>query len=437
MVTARHAATTLLIEAAERFPDIQPTTAALRDVADSREQQLATAITRTVMQRWITLEYLLDVFLRQPCNKLEPAMRGVLLGGAAQLIFLNRLPSYAVVDETVNLARKLVRPKAAGLVNAVLRKIAGLVQHEVTGKPWEPSAERLPTDDGFIPLSEPLLPEPAKDMAFHLAVATSQRVEFVRALHKQFGEEDATAICQYATVNPPTVVTVEDGFEVGEYPCREHDEPNAVVFDGSYDELRAFLTGHAQRRVQDTASTRAAAVTADLKPQMIVDFCAGRGTKSRQLALLHPEATVMAGDIDEHRFEDLCEAAKQVANLQAVRPQDIEPGCADLLLLDVPCSNSGVLARRPEARYRLTPKSYQQLQQKQRQIVKDTIALIKPGGHLLYSTCSLTQSENESQVQWIAKSFDAAILNQELTLPAGRDTSYHDGAFHALLKLNQ
>ena len=108
----------------------------------------------------------------------------------------------------------------------------------------------------------------------------------------------------------------------------------------------------------------------------------------------------------------------------------------DRLVLDVPCSNTAVLARRPEARYRFSAATIESLAELQRAIIEQTIHLLHPGGHLLYSTCSLEPAENHEQVEWIRRRFAAQLVHQSLTTPSGTGTSYHDGSYHALLRMN-
>src|SRR5690606_20425291 len=125
---------------------------------DVRDHRLALAIHRTVLHRWMSLEYLLDAVSGRPLHRMEPTMRAVLLAGAAQLLFMERLPTHAVVDESVELAKKLVRPGAGGLTNAVLRKIAALVGARDDATPWTPARDRLPLGDGTLTLTDDLLP---------------------------------------------------------------------------------------------------------------------------------------------------------------------------------------------------------------------------------------------------------------------------------------
>jgi 16S rRNA (cytosine967-C5)-methyltransferase len=437
--TARAAATAALALAAEQFPNLDPVTPDLAPL-DARDRRLAQAITRAAIQRWITLELLLDSLLRQPMHTLEPALRGLLLGGAAQLLVMDRLPVHAVVDSTVELAKLTVRQGAAGLVNAVLRKFAQLPVAVRLDQPWKPAADRLPLDGGCLRLRDPLLPDPGHDLVAHLALATSHPEHLVRQWVQQQGPEAATAICEHGIIAPPTVVAVEPGFDVaaGSEDWKPHQMPGFLAWEGSHDALVSFLQGHASRRVQDPAAALTVQSTARLELKRIVDYCAGRGTKTRQLATLHPQARVFASDPDPGRFADLEQLGRTLANVTVVPPAQLahalggEP--ADLLLLDVPCSNTAVLGRRAEARYRYTAKTRRSLIDLQRRIMCDSAALARPA-YVLYATCSLLEQENQEQITWLCDKLGGSRLHEQVTLPAGVGASFHDGSYHALVRL--
>jgi 16S rRNA (cytosine967-C5)-methyltransferase len=443
--SARAVAARALAHAAESFPHLGPCpldTAGL----DDREARLALAIHRTALQRWLTLEFLLDGFLRQPMHALEAPLRGVLLSAAAQLLFLPRLPAHAVVDESVRLARRQVRPGAAGLVNAVLRRLAPLVCNPVPDQPWSPARDRLPLARGFLPLSEPLLPDPEL-LDAHLAAATSHPLDLVRHWLAALGPERTMALCVHDLRTPPTLVAVEPGFSassVENIPTPTAAGAGFIVWNGSHDELSRFLAGDVHRRVQDPAAALAVQATAELAPRRIVDFCAGRGTKTRQLATLHPGTEILAGDPDPQRLADLRTVATCLPNVRVLTPAQMRklgPGTVDLLVLDVPCSNTAVLARRPEARYRFSPATLRSLVRLQRGIVASAKALPAPGGHILYTTCSLEEQENATQARWIAATLHASMVREQLLLPASGHAEidpyypfYHDGSYHALLR---
>jgi 16S rRNA (cytosine967-C5)-methyltransferase len=178
-----------------------------------------------------------------------------------------------------------------------------------------------------------------------------------------------------------------------------------------------------------------------MTPGLIVDYCAGRGTKTRQLAVTHPAAQIVATDPDRQRFKELKATFEGHERVRVVdfREMDEFAGQADLLLLDVPCSNAGVLARRPEARYRYRPELFESIEKLQREIIGASSRLLKRDGDrvtgtLVYSTCSIEPSENEEQAAWAAKTLGMNVERTELTLPGGDGTTYHDGGFFAILK---
>lgn len=438
--TARAIAALAIAHASADFPDLQPCVLDVSPLADSRDQQLATAIHRATLQRWLTLEHLLNGFLRQPCDQIEPPLRAILLTAAAQLLLFDRLPDYAVVDEAVELSRQVVRPGAAGLVNAVLRRVAGLVDKHVTGEQWVAAADCIPVEGGHVKLRKPCLPDPKVDMPGHLGIATSHPMPLVKQWYEELGEGGAIAACMHGIVTPPTIVAVEEDFDIAEDSRLEpHDRAGFVVWRGPRGELAAFLDDHPERRVQDPGAAVAVRSLEGMTPAVIVDYCAGRGTKSRQLAAMFPDATVIASDTDADRLTDLRMTAAHYPNLEAVYPGEVRQrvgrGGADILLLDVPCTNTAVLARRPEARYRYSPRSRQELATIQRGIIDAARSLIRPGGTVLYSTCSLLRDENEEQAEWCAKRLDGSLARQTLTMPGGSATAYHDGGYFALIEL--
>lgn len=436
--TPRGLAAATIARAAAQFPLIEPTPINVDRLAP-RDAALAVAIQRTVLQRWLTLEYLLDLHLRKPLVTMQPEMAGVLLSGAAQLLFFERLPAHAVVDESVKLAREMVRPQAAGMVNAVLRRVSESVAG-VSHHPWIPSVDALPVDTGQARLNCQL--PPLAPLADYLAVATSHPRALVESWLAQFGETTTVELTAHGVAIPPVVVVLEPDFDFTAMPERvmQHARAGFGVWTGSVRELSAFVKSHPCRRVQDPASTREVASTTAIEPRLILDLCAGRGTKTRQLAALHPSSRVLATDIDPLRFQILREATCDLPNVSVVQPSSIESearraGGADLVLLDVPCSNTAVLARRPEARYRYSPETLASLRRTQRRILEQSRPMLRPGAHVLYSTCSLERGENQEQTQWFSKRSGATMVGESLTPPSGRGSSYQDGSYYALLRM--
>ena len=424
---ARLAAAGAAVRLAARFPDlplIEPEIARLSP-ADAR---LCTAIHRHSLQRWLTIEAVLQGALRQPVAKLDPVVRGVLVNAGAQLLFMDRLPDYAVIDGAVALTRKLDRKRATGLVNTTLRKVAGFVAGP-EDQPWAPAADAVPLAvagadaPATVRLSRPLLPKPDNLLA-HLSVAASLPLPLLQRWFKLFGRERATEIALQGLVSPPTYV-IED-----EAPRR---------WEGSHAELIEFLADAPARRVQDPASLAsvAAVKAVGVDPNRVLDLCAGRGTKSRQLAAVFPGAQVDAWDPDAARAADLGLAAEAVGNLDMLDAVPAEGGRYDLVVLDVPCSNTGVLARRPGARYRATARSRDSLVALQREIIAEGLKQLAPGGHLLYCTCSIDPEENEDQAQWLVAESGGGEVRAQATLLPLAGPGGHDGSYHALIRLNR
>src|SRR5690606_23354186 len=143
----------------------------------------------------------------------------------------------------------------------------------------------------------------------------------------------------------------------------------------------------------------------NLSDRLILDYCAGAGTKTAQLAAMHPEARIVATDRDPRRFDLLKERFRGHDRVEVRDIRDLldYAQAVDLLVLDVPCSNTGVLPRRIEAKYRLDDQHLKKLTDVQKQIVADSLVYRRPGGWLLYSSCSIESEENERQVAWINK----------------------------------
>ena len=456
--TARGIAAQALAIAARAFPDLGPTQLDTTGLS-SRDARLATAIYRTAMQRWLTIEYLLNQHLRQLLREIEPTMQGVLISAGAQLLFINRLPARAVINESVELSKVLVRPGAAGMTNAVLRRLSEMVEG-IAPEPWTLGNNRLPIDNATLKLRGSPLSDP-EELAKHLAIATSHPQTLVTRWIETLGEQAATGVCLQGVLVPPTIVAVEPGFpgilgltgmtakaliDADETPTwQPHAAPEFVVWLGTHDELVTFLNEHPARRVQDPASAHPVQATASLSLSRCVDYCAGRGTKTRQLAQLHPDAKIFATDTDTQRLASLRESVVEYDNITVVEPTAITkvcpPGSVDLLLLDVPCSNTAVLGRRPEARYRFSENSLHSLTSLQRDIADQTIGLVRPEGYLLYSTCSLEPEENQDQARWIVGHYGADLINESLTLPGAEDqgesnnNNYHGGGYYALVKM--
>ncbi len=425
-----------LSEQCQDWPDLKPLMPDTRGL-DPRDARLAERIYRESMRRLISLRHLLGTHLRQPFDDLEPRLRAVLLAGACQLLLMDRIPDHAAVDESVHWARRRIRSGAAGLVNAVLRRIA---ESRGDASPSEPAGESLPRGDGtWLALKDGLLPQ---DSSERLSVQMGLPLWLVRRRLESLDPARARSLMLHDLAEGPVIIAGVSTAQIDADPrLRPHARPGFAVWDGESGGLAAWLAEHPEARVQDPAAAAAVAATSgfDLSGKVIVDACAGGGTKTAQLAALHPGASIIATDVKPAKFERLSARFKDHPRVRVLPAPQVRVmlGQADLLLLDVPCSNSGVLARRVEARHRLGPEHLRDLVRLQKQIVADFIFLLRPGGRILYSTCSLEDEENGKQAEWIARQHRITLVETGWTDPAGlpgEDASaWNDGGYFCLL----
>jgi 16S rRNA (cytosine967-C5)-methyltransferase len=460
---ARDLAFRRLSRQAVRFPDMEiggldDSHASMRTI-DDRDAAFAHAIYDAGVRRWLTLRALLAPLTSQPFDEMEARVRGALFGAAAQIAFLDRVPVHAVINHAVEWCKVRIRPGAGAVANAVLRRFAAIVLDEAGEKRreagWQNGRDELPLGDGTsLRLREAVLPE---DELERLGVATSCPIELIGAWRSRWELADVVRLAQHGLASPPTVLNLKharaDARGLLEGLVTPHASASHAVFTGSRVDLRRILSSRDDVWVQDAGASGAVDSVADLpiKGGLIVDLCAGQGTKTRQLLHTFPEASIVATDVDGPRRETLERVFANHERVRVLPMKQLRAEClekADLVLLDVPCSNTGVLARRPEAKYRCSSATIESLTNVQRQIIADTIPLVSRGsgaegarGRILYSTCSLEQDENDAIAGaggWAAKwhSFAPSRVRRELPRGGpGQDASeYQDGAYSALLE---
>lgn len=424
-----------LSEDAESFPEISLAPLDTGGLS-SRDAGLAGAIHHEVGRRWVTLRYVCEHHLSRPFNKLDAPVRAAVLGGAAQLLLLDRVPAHAAIDTSVEWV-KGHNPKAAALVNAVLRGISRMTGDRVDA--WDDRRDAIPLSDGSArALKEEILPEDALD---RVGVATGVPTSLIRRWGERVSADEARALALHTLSDAPIVFNTTFASDVGSIGSLEaHELDGFSVYTGSREGLGELLSSRSDLWIQDAGSGQAMGVAKDLSPELIVDLCAGKGTKTRQLAAMFPGAQILATDVDRGRFAAL---SRVFAGSERVRVMDIDAlrreahERTDLVVLDVPCSNTGVLPRRGEAKYRVSPAQQKRLMGIQRQIIADSIPMLSPGGKLLYSTCSLEPEENEATALWLGQYHGYRVESELRTEPKGLSGEpgrvYRDGGYALLL----
>jgi 16S rRNA (cytosine967-C5)-methyltransferase len=357
------------------------------------DRNLATALVFGVLRWQIWLDKRVRPLLKKPGAKLEPAVLVALRMGAFQLFFLDRIPAHAAISESVELVKHAGHRFASGMVNAVLRSLA---------RPRDPREDRL---DATAVGAAPSATIDAAVEA-HPAWMVERWVRF-------YGAEAAQAICLHGQRQPATVVRIEgEGTEDELIQSGIQLAPGALltcarlVTAGDVTATAAYREGRV--RIQDEGSQLIAELAAcgegsdATKPENVLDACAAPGGKTLILAERMSEARILACEASAQRLavmrEKLGAHAKRVDFRHADAAAFAEQEKFDLALVDAPCSGTGTLGRNPEIRHRLKPEDLSRHAERQRAILRAVLRAARPGGGVIYSTCSLEREENEEVV---------------------------------------
>jgi 16S rRNA (cytosine967-C5)-methyltransferase len=417
----------------------------------------------TGILRWRgTLEAVISSRLNQPFDTLEMGLRVALWLGTYQLLFQGTA-DYAAVNTAVDLARK-INPRGAGLVNAVLRAITRLEPRRIaataSGDAAAQNALRLGRHllaldfDTNVRFNTAIFADPARDMVAHLAAVRSHPAPFVAHFLKIYPDQ-ASAILLRNNLRPTITLRVDaDQLDVPAVAglTVHAGEPRFLVAAEGWSDVLEQLVDSGKVSPQDPTAARPIRRVAELvaqnalgAPARILDLCAGLGTKTVQLARTFPAARITATDLDNeklHRLHARTEKLK-LSNVQTLPLPEIEnlklqiENRFDLILLDVPCSNTGVFAKRVQSRWRWPMLDHAALAAMQLKLLEQAAALLAPAGTILYSTCSIDPAENQERVgTFVSQNPTFSRRAEEFRLPAlpSAAAAPHDGGYFALLR---
>lgn len=402
-----------------------------------RDKGLCTEIVYGTVRRQLTIDVLLEPYLKRGLSSLDSGVQTILRMSAYQLAFLERLPAYAIIDEAVELTKRRLR-RAAGFVNGVLRSFERAGQANA-------SEATAPTLDARI--EDAIRRKKATGLAA-IALRTSYPEWMVARLVAAYGEETTVALLDASNRPSPLTVRVnrlratevevreqllDEGAEVVE---SGHLSPSALRVRGGIDieSTAAFKDGLVS--VQDEGAMLIAPLL-QLTPDMrILDMCAAPGGKTTHIAELQGDV----GDIDAYdvylqKVKNIQQAAKrlQLKSIHARLGDARQPFDGDVLydavLLDAPCSGLGVMRRRPDIRHRRKPADVDNLATLQRELLFSACSKVRSGGVIVYSTCTLLPEENEQVVESVLAQMDGqfTVDNQISELPEACIDRHHLG----------
>lgn len=420
--------------------------ARLRDAELSPSARgLTTELVHGVIRRRATLDALLAPHSRRPLRQIEPELRVLLHLGIYQLAFLSGAPVYAMVDETVELAKRFRHPEWAGFVNALLRAVSGSLSDETLD---HPGADALPLAGGaYRRLSRNCFPDPARDAGGYLAAAFSFPAWLVARWSDRYPVDELLRLGFW--FNAPPILTLRANLlrttreqmlqalhEAGvAAQALAHPEGVALKASAPVAALPGFADGWFA--VQDESAMHAASLLAPRPGERVLDLCAAPGGKTAHLAAcMQNSGSIVACDVSVERLRRVDENCRRlgatIVETQSISRDGTElpAGPFDAALVDAPCSNTGVLARRPEARWRLKPADIEELAALQRRLLQSALSRLRPGGRVVYSTCSIEPEENERVVASILTNAVVRLVAEHQHIP-GRPG---DGGYQALVQ---
>ena len=375
-----------------------------------QDKSLATAIIYGVLDRKITLDYILSKFLKTPINKTEPFTLMVLRSALYQIKYMDKIPESAAVNEAVKIMKSSKFSRNAGFVNGVLRSV-------------------LRTEVEI----------PKGDSAEDLSVRYSCPLWIVESFLKDYGLADTKALLEESLKPAPTVLRINTvKADISEIEKEYEIKGNSIELTKGIDISNSELYKKGLVYAQDYASQRAVEILSPKSGDRVLDVCSAPGGKAFTMAnLMGNKGEIIACDLYPHRVELIERTAKRlgldiiktaVADATRYNPK---LGEFDCVLCDVPCSGLGVIRRKPEIKYNALP-CLEELKNIQLSILRNAVKYLKKGGKLLYSTCTLRREENEKLVISFQKEYNDLCKVYEHTFMPHKDGT--DGFYCALFE---
>lgn len=380
-----------------------------------QERAFYLRLTEGTLEYQIRLDYILNLFSKTKTERMKPVIREILRMGVYQLQFMDSVPYSAAVNESVRLAGRKGFSGLKGFVNGVLRNIS-----------------RHPERIVYPPMEEPVR---------CLSVRYSMPELLVSDWINAFGIEKTEDICRGFLEQNEVTIRVrkrkEDGLYAGADDVVRELKAEGVELEkapyvpdawylknaGNPAELLPFEDGGF---LMQDVSSQLAVRCAGIRPgDLVFDLCAAPGGKSLLAAdLMEGTGKVISGDLTEAKAALIRENVDrcQVKNIE-IEVQDASVplperfGTADVVIADVPCSGYGVIGKKPDIKYRASHKKEMELAALQRKILTNAVSYVRPGGILLFSTCTIARTENEDNVRWLLDSFPLESVGLTDILP--------------------
>ena len=376
-----------------------------------QERAFITRVCEGTLEYRIQIDYIIDAFSKTPVDKMKPVIREILRSAVYQLKYMDSVPDSAVCNEAVKLAQKKGFYNLKPFVNGVLRSIVRQ-------------------------MDEVQFPKKEDDVVKYLSITYSMPEILVERWLADYGEEKTELMLADFLKEKPLNVRCRTYLHSQEEIRKSLEDQGVEVTQAPYLSyayeisgfnhilaLDAFVQGKIQ--VQDVSSMLVAEIANPQKGDYIIDMCAAPGGKSLHLGdKMEGYGTVDARDLTQYKVSLIEENIRSTgsinvpAKVQDATLFDVESECkANIVLADVPCSGYGVIGKKPEIKYRVTPQKQEEIVILQRVILKRAAEYVKPRGSLIFSTCTIAKEENEENMMWFLNNFPFKLESLDPYLP--------------------
>ena len=380
---------------------------------DARKKAFIKKLATGCMERKIELDYIIDCYSKTKAQKMKPVIRLIIEMGVYQIMYMDNVYDSAACNMAVSLAKKKGFQGLTGFVNGVLRTI-GREKDKIN------------------------YPDPIKDYVKYASVRYSMPEWIVKLWLEQYGE--AAVECMLKASLQDNKVTVRTDEKISEEKRNELIEQwkaagvsvevhpyltYAYALSGAHGIQNLYGYKEGLFTVQDVSSMLVCECAGIRKGNVIIDVCAAPGGKTMHAATkLQGSGMVHACDVSEYKTDKIKEniarmglknVTVHVADATCETAEFME--CADVVLADVPCSGLGVLGKKADIKYRLTEEQTEEIVALQREIIANVCKYIKPGGTLIYSTCTVNKGENNDNIKWITKNLPLEPVSLADVLP--------------------
>ncbi|REL37846.1 16S rRNA (cytosine(967)-C(5))-methyltransferase RsmB [Rhodohalobacter sp. SW132] len=403
-LTARSVSVDILVE----FDESQTITYTGANELEPRERAQVREYVQNILRKRSYLDFVLGEYSSIQMDEMKPVLKNILRLGLYDMLFMDSTPDYAAINESVEIAKLRLGSKSGDLVNAIMRNI----QRDM-----------------------PDLPKPAFEDRTKLIATTFSHPEWmVKRWVQRMGEREAFQLMQSNNQRPSYYVRVNNlRTKTSNFKLRmekagiEFEESDWLPGYFKVDSVQPFLAKEWLLRgichVQDIAAGFAPTILEPMPGEEIFDLCAAPGTKSIVMAdMMNAEGSIVSVDINSQRLELLAQNAMnfRAENIKIRRAdvRDLDLKLADGVLLDAPCTGTGVLSKRADLRWKRTEEELENSVKLQEELLDEAANHVKRGGRLVYSTCSIEPEENWEQIQKFLDRYDNFELeNLEEFLP--------------------